>query len=210
MARGDNPLAVPANLQRPGSSGGNRFDPLTMTYGVLYFGTNLEACFGETLARLRPSLELLALVKDEWQERGFMAVGTVAADWRQRRTAVHVRLPETAAFVDVESPVTHQFLRTELALGLSSIGLSDLDVSTVRGPDRRVTKMISEWAYMAADGDQPRYAGIRYESRIRTGWECWALFDDEDLRIEVMETVPITPDMPALMSVANLFGLQIF
>lgn len=210
MARGDNPLAVPANLERPGSSGGNRFDPLTMTYGVLYFGTDLEACFGETLARLRPSLELLALVKDEWEERGFMTVGTVAADWRQRRTAVHVRLPETLVFVDVESPVTHQFLRRELALGLSSIGLSDLDVSTVRGPDRRVTKMISEWAYMAADDDQPRYAGIRYESRIRTGWECWALFDDEDLDIQVIETVPITPDMPALMSVAKLFGLHIF
>lgn len=181
-----------------------------MTYGVLYFGTDLEACFGETLARLRPSLRLLAVVKDEWEERGFMAVGTVASDWRQRRTAVHVRLPETLVFLDVESPVTHQFLRRELASGLSSIGLSDLDVSTVRGPDRRVTRMISEWAYMAADGDQLRYAGIRYESRIRTGWECWALFDDEDLQVDVVETVPITPDMPALISVASLFGLQIF
>lgn len=210
MARGDNPLAAPPNLSRPGPTGGNRFDPLTMTYGVLYFGTELEACFGETLARFRPSLELLALVKDEWEERGFMAVGTVAADWRQRRTAVHVRLPATVAFVDIESPVTHQFLRRELALGLSAIGLSDLDVSTVRGPDRRVTRMISEWAYMAADGDRPRYAGIRYESRIRSGWECWALFDDEDLDIEVVETVPITPDMPALISVAKLFGLQLF
>lgn len=127
MARGDNPLSVPTSLQRPAPSGGNRFDPLTMTYGVLYFGTDLEACFGETLARLRPSLKLLALVKDEWEARGFMTVGTVASHWRQRRTAVHVRLPGNLAFLDVESPVTHQFLRRELALGLSSIGLSDLD-----------------------------------------------------------------------------------
>lgn len=63
---------------------------------------------------------------------------------------------------------------------------------------------------MAADGDEPRYAGIRYESRIRTGWECWALFDDDDLQLEVIETIPITPDIPALTSVANLFGLRIF
>ena len=31
--------------------------------------------------------------------------------------------------------------------------------------------------------------------------ECWALFDDDDLAIDVTETLPITPDMPALASV---------
>ena len=105
-----------------------------MTYGVLYFGTNLEACFGGTLARLQPSLELLALVKDEWEQFGFMATGTIAADWRQRRTAVHDRVPSDLKFVDVESSLTHQALRKEVALGLSSIGLMDLDVSTVPRP----------------------------------------------------------------------------
>ena len=158
------------------ASHANRFDPLTMSYGVLYFGTDLETCFGETLSRFRPSLEMLALVEHEWQALSFMAVGSVAADWRQRRTVVHVRLPHDLVFVDVESPVTHRFLRRELSLGLSSMGLSDLDVSTVRGPDRRVTQMISEWAYLASTGEDPTYGGIRYESRIRSGWECWALF----------------------------------
>jgi hypothetical protein len=33
--------------------GANRFDPLTVHAGVLYFGSDLETCFGETLARLR-------------------------------------------------------------------------------------------------------------------------------------------------------------
>jgi hypothetical protein len=181
-----------------------------MTYGVLYFGSDLETCFAETLARFRPSMAMLALVKDEWEDLGFMAVGSVAADWRQRRTAIHIHLPADLVFLDVESPVTHQFLRAELALGLSAIGLGDLDVSTVRGPDRRVTQMISEWAYMETDGDRLRFAGIRYESRIQSGRECWALFDDDDLTIDVIETLPITPDMPALASVATLFGLQVF
>jgi hypothetical protein len=139
-----------------------------------------------------------------------MAVGSVAADWRQRRTAIHIQLPEDLVFLDVESPVTHHFLRTELAPGLSAIGVSDLDVSTVRGPDRRVTQMISEWAYMETDGDRFRFAGIRYESRVQSGWECWALFDDDELTIDVVETLPITPDMPELASVAALFGLQVF
>jgi hypothetical protein len=209
VARGDNPLAAPIGDRGSDSGGGNRFDPFTLSYGVLYFGRDLEVCFGETLARFRPSLELLAVVRDEWAQLGFMAAGSVAADWRQRRTAVHVRLPQDLLFLDVESPVTHQVLREKLALGLSSIGLADLDVSTVRGPDRRVTRMISEWAYLARDGDEATYAGIRYESRIRSGWECWALFDDEELEMEVLETLPITPDLPELISVARLFNLQI-
>lgn len=210
VARGDNPLALRTDKAGNFVTGGNRFDPLTLQYGVLYFGSNLEVCFGETLARFRPKLDLMALVQQEWADLGFMAVGAVAADWRQRRSAVHVKLPPDLQFLDVEAPQTHQFLRNELALGLSSIGLEDLDVAVVRGQDRRVTQLISEWAYLAEEDGAARYAGVRYESRIRSGWECWALFDDEDLEIEVLETQPITPEMPALAEVATMFELQIF
>jgi len=210
VARGDNPLAVRTDAAGNVVTGGNRFDPVSLHYGVLYFGSDLNVCFGETLARFRPKIELLALVHQEWEGLGFMAVGAVAADWRQRRSAVHVSFPAELRFLDAESPQTHQFLRHELALGLSSIGLDDLDVATVRGSDRRLTQLISEWAYMAEEDGGPRYAGIRYESRIRSGWECWALFDDEDLEIEVLESLSITPDMPALIEVADLFELQVF
>ena len=71
------------------SSGANRFDARSYDYGVLYFGSTLQACFAETLARLRPSVKLLALVEDEWRRAGFMDAGSVPADWRQRLTAVH-------------------------------------------------------------------------------------------------------------------------
>jgi len=210
VARGDNPLTVPETAPGANLQSANRFDPLTMAYGVIYFASTLQACFGETLARFRPSLEILAIVGDEWRELGFMPAGSVPADWRQRRTAVHVKLPENLSFLDVESPITHQFLRGELALGLAAMGLTDLDVSTVRGPNRRVTQLISEWAYTAADGERALYAGIRYESRVRSGWECWALFDDEDFEIEVLESIPITRDLPDLVAIAKLFELQVF
>ncbi len=210
VARGDDPLAPPSPTRELTRSGGNRFDLLAVDAGVLYFGSDLETCFGETLARFRPSLPVLSLIADEWRELGFMDVGSIAADWRQRRSAVHVRPSADAAFLDVESPVTHQFLRKELALGLSALGLDDLDVAAVRGPDRRVTRLIADWAYLANDNGDPLYAGIRYESRLRSGWECWALFDDDELELEVIEIVPITPDMPALQHVAELFGLRIF
>lgn len=210
VARGDNPLVFPSFVRGQPSSGANRFDLEGINAGVLYFGSNLEACFGETLARFRPSVEILSLVKDEWSELGFMDIGAVAREWRMRRSVVHVRVPSDAVFLDVESVVTHQFLRRELALGLSALGLNDLDVAAVRGPDRRVTRLIANWAYLANNSGEAIYAGIRYESRIRTGWECWALFDDEDLQLEVIETVPITTDMPALRQVAELFELNVF
>jgi hypothetical protein len=192
------------------ASGGNRFDPQSYDYGVLYFGTTLQACFAEILARLRPDIKLLALVEEEWRQAGFMAGGAVPADWRQRRTAVQVRLLKGAVFVDLESVTTHQFLRVELAAGLAALGVGDLDVATVRGPDRRVTQLISEWAYMARDGDEPRYAGIRYLSRLGSQWECWAVFEDDERDFAVIERLPISKDMSELQEVAGLFGLTVF
>src|SRR5688500_6709108 len=44
---------------------GNRFD--TSTFGVIYMGTTLEACFGETLARYRPEPSLAELVEYDWR-----------------------------------------------------------------------------------------------------------------------------------------------
>ena len=111
-------------------------------------------------------MKLLALVEDEWRRVGFMDAGSVPADWRQRRTAVHVRFRKDACFLDVEFPATHQFLRVELAPAIAALELGDLDVAAVRGPDRRVTQMISEWAYMARDDERTRYSGIRYVSRL--------------------------------------------
>ncbi len=212
VGRGENPLAIqPVEGTRSRrSSGANRFDPRSYDYGVLYFGSTLQACFAETLARLRPSVKLLALVEDEWRRAGFMDAGSVPADWRQRRTAVNVRFPKDACFIDVESPVTHQFLRVELAPAIAALGVEDLDVAAVRGPDRRVTQMISEWAYMGRDDEKARYSGIRYVSRLGSPWECWAVFEDDELDIEVIERLPITKDMPELREVADLFGLTVF
>jgi hypothetical protein len=125
VARGPDPLAFRVPLLREeldNPRAGNRFDSPLAQHSVLYFGTTLEACFGETLARFRPDLELLAQIRDEWEELGFMPGGEVPRDWRQRRTAVRVRFPANPPefphgiqFVDVEALATRQALRSELA-----------------------------------------------------------------------------------------------
>lgn len=212
VARGPDPLAVrfPDPRTLLSSMSGNRFDSAGNDFGVLYFATDPRGCYGEVLARLRPKPSLIALIADEWHDLNFMELGAVSAEWRQLRTASRIVVPEDARFLDVESPTTHQFLRRELALGLSALGHTDLDVSVVRGPDRRVTRLIAEWAYNHTPTEQDpttMYAGLRYLSRVNSDWECWALFQDVDA--EVVETMPVSPDDSAFREVAALFELTI-
>jgi hypothetical protein len=160
---------------------------------------------------MRPSVEVIAVVRDEWAERNYMAVGAVPADWRTRRTAVSVSLGEgrDMPFLDIEHVDTHSYLRRELALGLASLGYQDLDVSVIRGSDRRVTRLVAEWAFRQTDmNGEWRYAGIRYLSRVCSEWECWAVFEDIDLVPH--ETKPITLDIPELQRVAKQFELAVF
>jgi RES domain len=181
VGRGPDPLAVrpplgPDELDQPKT--GNRFDSPMGTYTVRYFSTTLAGCFGETLARFRPELDRLAEVAEEWRELGFMPLGELPADWRNRRLAVrvqveHRRSPNPTRFLDVEHIDTRERLRVELAQTLSLLGVGDLDVATVRGGDRRITRAISWWAHQHRDKEgHSVFAGVRYLSRLNNEWEC--------------------------------------
>jgi hypothetical protein len=210
VARAPDPLALSAPLppdETDGATTGNRFDAPRGTYGVRYFSSTLDGCFGETLARFRPSPALLTALDGDWEER-FLRPGEVPADWRYRRLAVRVQpQPEISGaiggrFLDVEALASRQRLRAELANLLAYYELDDLDIATVRGRDRRITRWISQWAY-----DQG-LAGIRYLSRLNDDWECWAVFDH--VLIEEQERLSILREDQALSRVAKLFGLRVF
>jgi hypothetical protein len=219
VARSDNALS-PSPALTPAESAlrtvGNRFDSAFGDYRVTYLGSSLEACFGETLARFRPEPRAVAIVADEWRDRGFMEVGSVPRSWREVRSVIHARVrPEglvargDAAFVDVDDVATHQVLRGALSGPLQRLGYKDLDTGVVRGPDRLVTRIVSQWIWQQVDEDEkPLYAGVRYSSRLSSSWECWGVFD----RVPIVETsrAPITLDMEELATVARQFGLQIY
>ncbi len=209
VGRNPEPLsvAVPKARDLRSKRAGNRFD--IPRVGVVYFATKLEGCFAETLARFRPSPTLAALVAAEWRAASFLKPGAVPAGWRHRRTAVKVNADRGYEFLDVEALATHQVLRQELALGLSALGHADLDVGVVRGPDRRVTRLIADWAYQQETGDGlGRFAGIRYNSRLSSEWTCWAVFPGVDL--QPREALPIEREMPELVAVAERFSLRVF
>ena len=181
--RGDDPLLVhPARAgTRQHAGPGNRFDRPDGQFCVLYFATTLVGCCGEVLARLCPDPVLAQLVAKDWKALGAMAPGQIPRDWRERRNASAVHLPGAPAF---------------------------LDISTVRGPDRRVTQMISQWACAArTEQGELRFAGLRYQSRLDDGWECWAVCADTDLEVE--QILPVSLQMNELQQGAEAFGLTV-
>ena len=151
VARGPDSLALPrpSDFTHEAGTLGNRFDSPLGDYSVLYFSSTLEGCFMETLARFRPVPGLKDIVEDEWREMGFMEVGGVPADWRHSRLAVRASPDPSLPFLDVEDPNTIEVLRDDLAPTLALHGYTDLDISVIRGNDRRVSRAISHWAYVA-------------------------------------------------------------
>lgn len=211
IARGPDPLAhrEPPPTLDPGGGPtraiGHRFDSAQGNYSVLYFGTKLECCYGETLACFRPSP---TITRDRFDEDGFMNYGEIPADWRDRRIAVRCTLPGGLPFLDVEDMGTRTHLDKQLPWLLAIVGLDGIDVSAIRGKDRRLTRWISQWAHAQEAGGEPQFGGVRFCSRINTDWELWAVFDRT--RLHPVENVPILPQDDALRRVAKHFELQVF
>ncbi|MGC5629553.1 RES family NAD+ phosphorylase [Georgenia sp. Z1344] len=177
---------------------GNRFD--VVGGGVLYAATDIEGCYREVLARLRPSPAMVELAEDGGEH---MRPGSIAADWRQTRRRFELATPAALPFVDVEHQDTWNVLDRDLVL---PAGVEHLDVGHVRGADRLLTRAIASWAYAQADDDgDPLYSGLRYMSR--TGdFECWAIFDGTPV-VDAAPAGEIALDDPALARVASAFRL---
>ncbi len=210
VARADDPL-LPSYLDPDDedlANGGNRFD--STGYGTVYFATGLAGCFAETLARYRVKASIRAVLENDgdWLSRGFMPPGSVPADWRHRRLAVRTLAGDGARFLDAEAPETHVVLTSELAEELAELGYDYLDVGIVRGRDRRVTRLIAEWAFTAREtSGEPAFAGVRYMSR-HGNFECWAVFDRAS--ITELERRAITLGMTGFRETAKRFGLTVY
>lgn len=207
VARADNPFywAEISAEDSPRKHAGNRFD--VPGHGVLYFATDLEGAYAETLARFRPSPAIRKHVAE--QDPGFMMVGGVPRDWREKRTIAEAVLSDPLPFLDVESPHTHEVLTTAMAAELVDLGEGVIDVASVRGRNRLLTRAIASWAFDQRDAaGRPVYGGLRYLSRVDTRFECWAVFGGAEFR--ETKTSPIDPNAPDLASIAELYKLRVF
>jgi hypothetical protein len=183
---------------------GNRFDVVGV--GVLYAATHPAGAFAETLAGFRPSSTLLAKMAQHESDTAHAAPGEVTRSWRLGRRLRSLRLEDPLPFLDVDDPATHTFLTQKMAEQLSALGVGNLDVATVRGPSRLLTRAIAAWAFAQEDDDEPLYGGIRYGSRLGTH-ECWAVF--EGAEIDLVEEFTIDRTLVDLTQIESSFGLTI-
>lgn len=186
-------------------SSGNRFD--VPGAGILYTATTPEGAFAETLARFRPKASLLQKMRNVPTVDDAQAhppPGFIDPSWFDMRRLRSLEMIEPLPFVDVDDPRTHTYLTEHAARDLFGLGLDNLDVATLRGPDRRVTRAVASWLYARTTPEgTPEFSGIRYASRLGP-YECWAIFDGTT--VEAVDEQRIE-DQPELYQVMEAFGL---
>lgn len=234
LARGPADPFTPPDWDRADEDGtfGNRFDDPAADEGklpaerfrVIYCATQRVATFGETIARFRPSLTLLsqleAIDDDEPLNESLSGAvdpedpqrGLIPADWRLRRRIGHTVLDPSLVFVDITNAATMQHLRTAVAPLADRLHITDIDLSSLTSQQRRLTQGVARYIYDRVDSSgTPRFAGIRYPSRLNSEWECWAIFDDRIRHVQGCPGFPTTilADDEDVLHVAKLFGLTI-
>lgn len=142
----------------------------------MYAASTPTGAFVETLQSFRPTTAARAAVARD--APGPMIAGSVPRDWRERRRLARLTLEEPSPFINVESSDAWPVLEDALAPELSLLGVSHIDVRTVRGSNRLVvTRLLARWAYLASlASGEPAYGGVRYMSKLGP-FECWAIFD---------------------------------
>lgn len=205
----------------PDGTFGNRFDdpsagrglPEEERYRIAYCATERAGAFGETIARFRPSMDLLAGLEEVEDEEALdpdLEGGIVPEEWRLSRCVGSTRLAPDLLFADLPAPQTMRVLREELTETAGRLGLEDLDLSAVTGPHRRLTQEAARYVYdLTDDSADPTFAGIRYLSRLNPSWELWAIFYDRMRHTTSEVAEPIRFDDPGLAEASTLLGLRV-
>lgn len=183
---------------------GNRFDVLGS--GVLYAASTAQAALAETAAHFRVSATLLELLEAAGASASDSRRPSLGAAWRDARVIRSLCLADPLPFVDIEDARTHVVLTERARPLLKDLGVPHLDVPTVRGRSRLLTRGLATWARSATDdtGD-PLYGGIRYLSKLSNDYECWAIF--EGARLDVCDERRITRTDADLLAVADRHGI---
>lgn len=195
---------------------GNRYDgPITGQYSVLYFGSELEVCYGDLLARfiLVEPEDQPALPLDVWDDPSWMNKRSVAAKWRDERAVVSINLVSGLNFVDMSKPETWQIIFNNLSSKIPELNYNQLEEQIIFDSNRRITRLISGWIYDQKNEKGERlYAGIYYPSRLNkkynVNWNCWAVFADDKPWQEI-DQYSVSKTDPDLKKVARLYGLTI-
>ncbi len=211
------PPPWPVARKRYGVLGG-RFDdpgaqwgiPESERFRMIYFATEAAGALGESMASFRPSPKTIAA--------GGPSRGIVTREWRNQNQLYSMQLDRKLRFVDLYTSEALEHLRPALAPRAAELGIEDIDVGTLLGPERQLTQRAARHIYERFDRKgHPLFHGIRYISRHGPNWECWAVFDTRApwtsegmgnaLPLGVVS--PLTADAPAVLEAAAGLGLDL-
>lgn len=188
---------------------GNRWDDPSARFASLYCATTAEAAFGETIARYRETDGLIGRIaaflnSDPDPAYDFeLAPGRVPPDYFADRYLGHVAVDPDVRFVDVDHPHTHAAATPALRGLLRQHRLREVDRGVMFHADRRLTRPIARYYWtLAQSPDHRDWAGLRYESRLSAGWECWALWKPSPIRLHVSDVHTVTRANPDLRAAA--------
>lgn len=125
----------------------------------------------------------------------------VPAGWHRERLIGRLIAEPGQRWLDLRSHETILALRAELATILASLGLEDFDLSVAVGSNRRLTQVISRWAF------ERDFQGIAYASRHGADLYLWAIF--EGSRFEPVEIALVDAHDPDLVIAADRLGLRV-
>lgn len=184
---------------------GNRFD--VPGGGVLYAATSTSTCFHEVCSRFRPSPFYQSLDMSLDEEAGF-SVG-IPGDWRFNRRIYDLKVDTELPFVDISDHRTWKWLEDRLKGLLYERGFDHIEAKEVYSNDRSLTRAFAAELYTAVDDDSsPMFAGIRYESKLNNG-ECWAIFEDSAVEVEVQNEQVIDIDDPDLVDWSKQWNVSL-
>ncbi|MGH3848408.1 MAG: RES domain-containing protein [Pseudonocardiaceae bacterium] len=194
---------------------GYRWDDPAADFATLYFGSSPLACFVETLAYYRPDAafigRLRALTSDDEPDEKYdfeLGSGRVPESYFSRALG-QARIAGESMFVDVDHPRTHAQLTEDLHELLAAHGRREFDRGVMMTQDRTITRAVAGHLQMLASAGQTHICGIRYESRVHAGLECWAAWEHCSEQLVDREVNPLTPHTPDLRDAAQLLGLQL-
>jgi hypothetical protein len=173
--------------------------------------------FGETIAKYRLREGLLETIDAYLTEPPDEAAdpplrpGVIPEDYFDDRVIGDTPVDKEAQFVDLAHPDTHAALNQSLPNLLQAFEIEGFDRGVVLGQDRRITRPIARHYYqLAQTPDHESIAGLRYESRLVEGWECWAIWEPSPLRTSQAGPLrPVAYDDPALAEAARLLSVAL-
>jgi len=217
------PRSAPAALDADDAADedAGRWDAPDASFRTLYCATDAEGAIGEKLADFVPNPSTVVRIEeflddapdlefaDDFLTSQLDADDVDAFDW----ILAHADAQLDASFIDVWHWRTCVALTPLVAGVLTEYEFKHLDRRALADERRGFTRRLGGAFRQAATetNGEPRLlaAGLRYESRLPAGWECWALWEPLAIDSDSVERSRVSIDTPELRSAAAKLGVPL-